>query len=100
MLSGLGKGDSGEMDAMIRQAQGARDRLAAIVPPRPCVAYHQESLAVLAEGLEQMQAVKGLFASPDPASQVAGLTGKANAMKARADRLQEQEKALRQKYSE
>jgi hypothetical protein len=100
MMSGLGKGDSAEMDGMIHQAQGVRARLAAIAPPRPCAAYHRESLAVLDEGLEQMQAIKRIFASPDPTSQLAGLTERANAMKARADRLQEQEKALRTKYRE
>jgi hypothetical protein len=98
VASGLGSGDTSGVDGMIRQARDTRGRLAALVPPGPCAAYHQELLASLDEGLDLMQGLKRLVSAPDPAGLAAEITRRASAMKARSESLQNLEKSLKQRY--
>jgi hypothetical protein len=96
ILGGLVKGDSTGFDGMIRQAEEARDRLAALTPPAPCAGYHQESLAMLADSLGMLRSIKGsLQGSGAPA---ADFTAQANRLRTRAEALQAQEQQLRRRY--
>jgi hypothetical protein len=95
---GLGKGDTSGIDAMMQQAKDSRSRLAALTPPQPCAAYHRELLASLDGGLDMMQTLKQMMASPNPAQQAPDITSRANAMKARSDSLRNQEQDLKQRY--
>ncbi len=98
VVAGLGKGDTSGFDAMIQQAQAAKDRLSAIAPPPPCAAYHRESLASLEAGLGLMRAMKRALSSPEQDMQMSNLTDQANALKARSEALQRHEKALRERF--
>jgi hypothetical protein len=95
---GLGSGDTSGIDGLIRQALDTRNRLAALAPPQPCAAYHQELLASLDEGLGLMRAIKQMVTSTDPTAQAAQLTDRANALKARSETLKSMEKSLKQRY--
>jgi len=98
VVAGLGKGDTSGFDEMIQQAQVARKRLSLIAPPQPCIAYHRDSLASLDAGLDMMQVMKKAFSSSDQETSMLDLTDRANALKARSEALQLQEKALKQRY--
>lgn len=98
VLAGLSKGDMSGFDGMIQQTHESRSRLSMLVPPQPCAAYHRESLASLDAGLDMMRAMKKALSSPGQDAQLMDLAGQANALKARADALQLQEKALKQRY--
>ena len=97
-VAGLGKGDTAGFDGMVQQAQAARSRLSAIVPPQPCAAYHRECLESLDAGLELMREMKKALSSPEQESSVLNLADRANALKARSEALQLQEKALKRRY--
>ncbi len=98
VVAGLGKGDTSGFDEMIRQARAARTRMSDVVPPPPCAAYHREALASLDAGLELMRSMRKALAAPGQESQVLDLADQANALKARSEALQVQEKALKQRY--
>jgi len=98
VVAGLGKGDTSGFDEMIQQAQEARNRLSSIVPPQPCGAYHRESLESLDAGLDLMREMKKALSSPEQESSMLNLADRANALKARSEGLQLQEKALKRRY--
>ncbi len=98
VVAGLGKGDMSGFDDMIKQAQETRRRLSGIAPPQPCTAYHRESLASLDAGLDLMKAMQKALSSSGQESQVLNLADQANALKARSEALQLQEKTLKQRY--
>jgi hypothetical protein len=97
VVAGLGKGDMTGFEALIQEAQAARNRLSALTPPQPCAAYHRESLASLDAGLDLMRAMKKALSSSEPGS--LDLESQANALKARSEALQLQEKALKQRFA-
>jgi hypothetical protein len=96
LMDTLSKGDTSGFDDMIRQAESARAALAALVPPAPCAAFHQESLASLDASIALLHSVRDSLTAPGaPASDV---TAQAAGLQARAERLQREEKDLRQRY--
>jgi len=98
IVGSLLKGDASGFDNLAKQAATTRDKLAALKPPVPCAAHHQESLALLNEELSMMQAMKKVLDSSNPGEAATELTNKSNALRARTEALQAKEKALRQKY--
>jgi hypothetical protein len=100
VATGLGNGDSSGIDGMILETRTTRTRLAALAPPQPCAAYHQELLGSLDDGLAMMQSLKKLAGSPNPSALASDITDRANAMKVRSESLNSQEKALKQRYCE
>jgi hypothetical protein len=97
LVAGFAKGDTAGFDDLLRQAQATRDRMAALTPPSPCADYHRESLATLDGGLELMRGIRQAV-SGAAGTQTLDLAAAANALKARSEALQEQEKALKQRY--
>lgn len=98
VVTGLSKGDTSGFDGMIQQAQVARNRLSAITPPQPCAAYHRESLESLDAGLDLMRDMKKDLSSPGQEASAINLAERANALKARTEALQLQEKSLKQRF--
>jgi|OpeIllAssembly_1097287.scaffolds.fasta_scaffold57855_2 hypothetical protein len=98
MAAALGKGDFSSLDEMVRRAEAAKDRLAALTPPAPCAAYHREGLRSLDDAVETLRALKKALESPDPASQLAGFTARAESLRASTEALQREEAALRRRY--
>lgn len=98
VMAGLGKGDTSGFDRMIQQAEATRARLSALAPPTPCAAYHRDSLACLEASLDLMHSMKQLLSAPGQGASGPDLTDQANAMKARTEALQRQEKTLRQRF--
>lgn len=97
MVEELGKGDSSGLDGMVRQAESARSRLAALAPPPACAAYHRESLADLDASLELLRGMKQALSASD-ADALSSLNSKATALRARSEALQREEQQLRQRY--
>lgn len=98
IVAGLGKGDSSGFDGMSREAREARGRLAAIAPPESCAAYHHACLESLDAGLDLMLDMKKALSSSEQETSMLNLTDRANALKARSEALQLQERALKQRY--
>jgi len=98
VMAGFAKGDTARFDGMDRQAQTARNRMAALTPPAPCAAFHQESLAVMEADLDLMRGIRQAMAATDGSTALGALTEKANALKARTEALKARETALRAQY--
>lgn len=98
MVAGLGRGDASGFDRMVAQAEEARGRLAALQPPAPCAAFHQESLALLDENLTLLKGVKRALESRDTESSLGPLLARAQAVQARSEALERADKALRARY--
>ena len=99
MAAALANGDTSGLDKMIRETEAAKARLAAVPPPAPCAAHHRESLGSLDDALEVLRSLKAAMESPDPAAQLAGVSARAQALRSRADVLQKEELALRERYA-
>lgn len=97
MVAGLGKGDSSGFDRLIAQAEEARGKLAALAPPPSCAGFHRESLAQLEESLVLMRANKKAMQGGE-SDALTALLARAQSLRARADALQREEKALRQRF--
>lgn len=98
MAAALAKGDTSGLDRMIRETEAAKERLAALAPPAPCAAHYRESLGSLDDALETLRSLKAALGSPEPASQLAGVTARATALRSRSEVLQKEELALRHLY--
>lgn len=98
MAMALAKGDSSELDRMVLETGVAKERLAALTPPVSCSAHYRESLGSLDDALEMLRSLKAAAESPDPASQLASVVTRATALRSRAEALQKEETALRQRY--
>jgi hypothetical protein len=98
MAAALANGDTSGLDKMIRQIEAAKVSFAAVTPPAPCAAFHRESLASLDDGLEMLRSLKGAMESSEPVAQLASVATRATALRSRADALQNEELALRQRY--
>jgi hypothetical protein len=94
----LAKGDTSGLDAMIHDSEAAKVRLAAVVPPPPCAAHYRESAGSLDDGLEMLRALRDAVASPDPTGALLGVSTRASSLRARAEALQREDAALRQRY--
>ena len=97
VMAGVSKGDTSGLEGMDQQARTARSRMAALTPPPPCAAFHQESLALMDAGQALMAGLKQAMASQDTA-RLGELSDRANALKARTDALRTQEETLRRQY--
>jgi len=98
MAAALAKGDTSDLDRMIRETEAARDSLAALTPPASCAAHFRESLGSLDDALEMLRSLKTAMESPDPAAQLTGVASRATALRSRSEALQKEELALRQRY--
>ena len=96
ILADLARGDSSGFEGMIRKAESARDRLAAIVPPAPCAEHHRESLACMEASLALTRGLRKALSSPDALPR--DFADRASALKARTEALQRQEKALKERF--
>jgi len=95
VLEALVKGDSSGIDGMIRQSEAARASLGALSPPAPCAAYHHESLAALDDSLGILRSLRtGLQAGSLPAD----FATQAELLRTRTEKLQKEEKGLRERY--
>ena len=98
MAAALASGDTSSLDKMIRETEAAKARLAAIAPPAPCAAHHRESLGSLDDALEVLRSLKAAMESPEPIGQLANVTTRAQALRSRAEVLQKEELALKERY--
>ena len=98
MAAALAKGDTSELDRMIRETEAARERLVAITPPATCAAHYRESLGSLDDAIEMLRALKTAMESSDPAAQLTVVAGRAGALRSRSEALQKEELALRLRY--
>jgi hypothetical protein len=98
MATALAKGDTSGLDKMIRETEAAKQSLAAVAPPAPCAAHHRESLASLDDAMEVLRSLKTAMESSEPATQLASVSARATALHSRADTLQKEELALRERY--
>jgi len=98
MAAALASGDTSSLEKMIRETKAARARLTAVSPPAPCVAHHRESLGSIDDALEVLRSLKAAMESPEPIGQLANVTSRAQALRARAEVLQKEERALKEQY--
>jgi type IV secretory pathway VirB10-like protein len=98
MAAALANGDTSGLDKMIRQTEAARTNLAAVAPPAPCATHHRDTLASLDDALAVLRSLKSAMESSDPAAQLANVSAGATALRSRADALQKEELALRERY--
>jgi hypothetical protein len=98
MAAALANGDTSSLDKMIRQTETAKASLAAVTPPAPCASVHRETLASLDDSLEVLRSMKSAMESSEPAAQLASVATRATALRSRANALQTEELALRQRF--
>ena len=98
MAAALAKGDTSDLDRMIRETEAAKESLTALTPPAPCAAHYRESLGSLDDALAMLRSLKTAMESPDPASQLSSVVTRATALRSRSEALQKEEPALRQRY--
>ena len=98
MASALASGDTSSLDKMIRETEAAKARLAAVSPPAPCAAHHRESVGSLDDALEVLRSLKAAMESQEPVAQLANVSARAQALRSRAEVLQKEELALKERY--
>ncbi len=98
MATALARGDTSGLDAMIRQTESAKERLVAVRPPAPCAVHYQKSLESLDDAVEMLRALKSSMQSPDPVAGLASVQARASILQTRAEALQNEERALRQRF--
>lgn len=98
MAAALARGDTSGLNGMIRDSEAARERLAALRPPEACAAHHRETLGSLDDALEMLRSLKSAMESPDPAAALANVASRASTLRTRAEALQNEDRALRQRY--
>jgi hypothetical protein len=98
MAESLARGDSSGLDAMIRQTEAAREKLAALRPPAPCAAHYEKSLESFDDAVGMLRALKSSMESSDPAAGLAAVSARATILQTRAEALQNEDRALRQRY--
>ena len=98
LAAALANGDTSGLDGLIRETEGAKERLGALRPPAACAAHHRESLGSLDDALEVLRSLKTAMESPDPAAGLASVAAQAGALRSRAEALQREETTLRERY--
>jgi hypothetical protein len=98
MASALASGDTSSLDKMIRETEAAKARLAAVSPPAPCAAHHRESVGSLDDALDVLRSLKAAMESQEPVAQLANVSARAQALRSRAEVLQKEELALKERY--
>jgi hypothetical protein len=95
VLEGLVKGDASGIDDMIRQSEAARASLGALSPPAPCAAFHRDSLAALDDSLGVLRSLRTAMQA---GSMPADFATRAELLRTHTEKLQKEEKALRERY--
>jgi hypothetical protein len=98
MAAALARGDTSDLDRMIRETEAAKESLAGLTPPASCAALHRESLGSLDDALEVLRSLKTAMESPEPAARLTDVASRATALRSRSEALQKEELALRQRY--
>lgn len=98
IASALASGDASGVDKLIGETEAAKAGLAAVAPPAPCAAHHREAVASLDDALDVLRALKTAMASSDPVAALPAVMAKGQALRTRADFLQKEEQALRERY--
>lgn len=98
MAAALASGDTSGVDKLIRETEAAKALLAAVTPPAPCATHHRESVGSLDDALEVLRSLKAAMESPEPVAQLARVSTQATALRSRAEVLQKEELALRERY--
>ncbi len=98
MAAALAKGDTSDLDRMIRETEAAKESLTSLTPPAPCAAHYRESLGSLDDALAMLRSLKTAMESPDPAPQLSSVVTRATALRSRSESLQREDQALRQRY--
>lgn len=98
MAGALARGDTSGLDAMIRQTEDAKGRLAALRPPAPCAAHYDKTLESLDDAIGMLRALKSSMQSSDPVAGLASVQARAATLQTRAEALQHEDRALRQRY--
>jgi hypothetical protein len=98
MAAALANGDTSGLDKMIRETEAAKQSLAAVTPPASCAAHHRETLASFDDAMDVLRSLKTAMESSDPATQLAGVSVRATALRPRAEALQKEELTLRERY--
>jgi hypothetical protein len=98
LAAALANGDTSGLDGLIRETEGAKERLTGLRPPAACAAHHRESLGSVDDALEVLRSLKTAMESPDPAAGLASVAAQAGALRSRAEALQREEKTLRERY--
>ena len=98
LATALAQGDTSGVDRLIGETEESRARLLAIAPPAACAAHHRETLASLDDALGMLRALKAAAGSDDPATALVDVATRSTALKGRAEALQAEERALRERY--
>ena len=97
ILNGAASGDLSGIDRMLSQARAAETAARAITPPAPCREIHQESLHILHESVQMLEALRGALANGDVA-RLQSFQSHAAAMKTRTETLERKQQAIRARY--
>ena len=95
ILEQAASGNAGGFDDLIRAQAKARDELARMPVPAECAEHHRRSLAVMGEGLDLLERVKGALSSGDLGG-LDGLQEKARDLEREARAIDELARTIRQ----
>ncbi len=98
MAAALANGDTSGLDRMIRDAEAAKAGLSAVAPPPPCATHHRETVASLDDAIDVLRSLKVAMESSEPAARLADVSARATTLRTRADALEKEELALRERY--
>jgi hypothetical protein len=94
LLEAAARGDSSGLDGIVHAAEDGVARARALQPPPACAAYHQQLVAMLGESVAMIRSLKQAMASSD-ANALGAIAVTGNALKARAERLEADGRAIR-----
>ena len=94
LISEMTTGQTGGLTTLRESNAAVLARLEAISPPAGCEAHHRETVATVAASVEMLAAWESMLQQGDLAG-FASITGDAEALKARAERVEAMTEALR-----
>lgn len=97
LLESAMNGDTSGMDQLVTQARQTRQAAAALQPPAPCREYHRAALSLMDESTQVLGQVREAMRRND-ASALTAASGRATALKSRAEALERQEQEIKQRY--
>jgi 2-oxoglutarate dehydrogenase E2 component (dihydrolipoamide succinyltransferase) len=97
LVNAAGNGDFTGIDDLVRAADEADRRAAAIQPPSECAEYHRMAVSMLQESRNMVASIREGLKRNDT-NALTALSTSAQQMKSRADDLAKAEKALRARY--
>ncbi len=98
MAAALANGDTSGLDKMIRETEAAKASLVAVAPPASCATHHRETVASLDDAMDVLRSLKAAMESSEPATRLADVSARATTLRSRADALEKEELALRERY--